>query len=369
MKARGAVMHSVGAPWKIEDLEIGEPNDHEVLVRVVASGLCHSDDHVHTGDLPVNLPMVGGHEGAGIVEKVGKAVTRVKVGDHVSTSYIPSCGTCPYCARGKQYICNNGAGMELGLSMDGTPRFFLDGKGIGGLCRLGTFSNWIVISEQQCIPIDKSIPLDLACLVSCGVATGWGSAVNVGQVRPGDVVLVVGVGGVGMNAVQGARHAGAGHLIVAEPVEFKRQRALELGATEAYPSVAEALPRIHELTNGQGTDVSIITVGRVDGDIIGEVFQTVGKAGTLVLTAVGQHDPGIAINPQDLTNLAKSIRGVMFGNCNPTADIPKLLAMYKAGQLKLDELVTRRYRLDEINEAFADMHAGKNIRGVLVHDH
>jgi len=371
MKAQGAVIHEVGGEWKVEELELDDPQDHEILVKVMASGLCHSDDHFVTGDIPVTLPMVGGHEGAGIVMKVGAKVSRVKVGDHVATLFIPACGTCRYCARGQSYICNNGAGMEHGLGMDGTPRFHLadTGKGIGGVTRLGSFSNYLVCNETQAVKLPEDIPFDVACLVSCGVATGWGAAVNGGQVRAGDVVLVMGVGGVGMNAVQGARHAGADHVIVAEPVEWKREAALNFGATEAFPSVAEARQRIGELTNGQGVDVAIVTVGRVDGDLLGEAFEATGKAGTTVLASVGSYDKHVAASPQDFTNFAKRIQGVMYGLCNPVTDIPRLLQMYKDGRIKLDELVTRRYELSEINEGFADMHAGNNIRGVLVHKH
>jgi NDMA-dependent alcohol dehydrogenase len=370
MQARGAVIHQVGGKWEVQDLQVDEPGESEILVKVMASGLCHSDDHFVTGDLDVQLPMVGGHEGAGIVEKVGSKVTRVKPGDHISTLFIPACGTCKYCAQGKQYICNNGAGMETGRAMDGTARFHAaDGTDIGGVTRLGTFANYLVCHETQAVKLPDDIPFELACLVSCGVATGYGAAVNGGPVKPGDVVLVLGLGGVGANAVQGARHAGADHVIVVDPVAYKQERAADFGATASFGSVAEARPLIDQLTNGQGVDVAIVTVGRVDGDIIGEAFAAVGKAGRCVLVSVGSSDLHLAISPQDLTNFAKSIKGVMYGDCNPTADIPRLLEMYRAGSLKLDELVTRRYSLDEINQAVEDMHAGRNIRGVLVHQH
>lgn len=370
MKARGAVIHGLGEKWSVEDVEVGEPREDEVLVKVVASGLCHSDDHYVTGDLAVDLPLVGGHEGAGVVIAAGSRVRRVKAGDHVSTLFIPACGECRYCSRGQQYLCNNGAGMETGRAMDGTYRFHLaDGRGAGGACRLGTFSNYLVCHESQTVKLPEDIPLDIACLVSCGVATGWGGAVNGGQIGAGDVVLVVGAGGVGMNAVQGARHAGADHVLVVDPVAFKRDSALHFGATETFASVEEASARIAHLTNGQGVDVAIVAVGRVDGEILGAAFEKVGKAGTCVLLAIGSADKHIAISPADFSHYSKQLRGVLFGLCNPTADIPRLLQMYRDGRLKLEELVTRRYRIDEINEAYADMHAGRNIRGVVVHEH
>jgi S-(hydroxymethyl)glutathione dehydrogenase/alcohol dehydrogenase len=371
MKARGAVIYEVGGQWTVEDLEVDDPQDYEVMIQVMASGLCHSDDHFVTGDIPVTLPMVGGHEGAGVVVKVGSKVSRVQVGDHVSTLFIPACGTCRYCARGMSYICNNGAGMEHGMGMDGTPRFHLasNGQGIGGVTRLGTFSNYLVCHESQTVKLPKDIPFDVACLVSCGVATGYGAAVNGGPVRAGDVVLIMGVGGVGMNAVQGAKHAGADHILVAEPVEWKREAAKDFGATEVFASVNDARGRIAELTNGQGVDVAVVTVGRVDGEMLGEAFEVTGKAGTCVLAAVGSHEKSITASPQDFTNFSKRIQGVLYGLCNPVVDIPRLLQMYKEGRIKLDELITTRYDVTQVNEAYADMHAGKNIRGVLVHTH
>lgn len=370
MKAQGSVLYEVGGKWTVEELELDDPKDFEVQIQVMASGLCHSDDHFQTGDIPVTLPMVGGHEGAGVVTKVGSKVTRVQVGDHVATLFIPACGKCRYCATGRSYICNNGAGMEHGLAMDDTARFHLaDGTDIGAVTRLGSWANYLVCHESQAVKIDDDIPFDVACLVSCGVATGYGAAVNGGPVHPGDVVLVMGVGGVGMNAVQGAKIAGADRIIVAEPVEWKRNAALDFGATDVFASIDDARETIANLTNGQGVDVAIVTVGRVDGDLLGQAFEVTGKAGTCVLAAVGSHDRGIDISPQDFTNFAKRVQGVMYGLCNPVVDIPRLLQMYKNGHLKLDELVTTRYDISQINEAYADMHAGKNIRGVVVHSH
>jgi NDMA-dependent alcohol dehydrogenase len=369
MRTRGAIVRAVGEDWEVVDLELqSDPKDHEVLIEMHACGLCHSDQHIADGDLAVELPFVGGHEGAGIIRAVGPGVTRVKVGDHVCTSFIPGCGTCRYCARGQSYMCNNGYLMEKGMAMDGTPRFFLDGEPIGALCRLGTFSDHLVCSEQQAIAIDPEIPLDVACLVACGVATGFGAAMNVAEVRPGDVVMIVGMGGVGVNAVQGAAAAGASHVIVVDPLAHKRERAPEFGATAAFATMEEAQPLIDEHTNGQGADSVIVTVGRVDGEIIGEAFSATGKAGTCVLCSLGQPEKGVAISPAELQGLAKNLRGVMFGNCNPAGDIPGLLKMYRDGKLKLEELITARYQLDDINHGFQDLRDGKNLRGVLIHD-
>lgn len=370
VNARGAVVHEVGGPWVIEDLQIAEPGENDVLIKVMASGLCHSDEHFRTGDYASPLPKIGGHEGAGIVIKAGSKVTRVAEGDHVATLFIPACGTCAYCAKGMQYICNNGAGMALGYGMDGEPRAFLsDGSPIGAATRLGTFSNYIVCHESQAVTIPEDLPFDVACLVSCGVATGFGAASNSAEIATGDVVMVVGAGGIGMNAVQGAALSGAAHVLVVDPVQFKRDSSLKFGATEAFASLAEAAPRIAHLTNGQGVDAAIIAVGRVDGDIIGDVFSAVGKAGRCILVSQGSGERRIAINPQELAGLTKTLKGVLYGECNPTVDVPKFLSLYRDGFIKLDELVTRSYTLNEINEAYDDMHEGRNIRGVLIHEH
>jgi len=369
MKVHGGVLLERRGDWSIEEMELAPPKDNEVLVKIMAAGLCHSDDHIRQGDMPSPLPFVGGHEGAGVVEEVGPGVQTVKPGDHVALAFIPGCGRCKYCVRGQQYVCERGADMAEGLLLDGTPRFFLHGTGVGAMQRLGTFSNYTVAHEDQCIRIDDDIPFEHAALVSCGVTTGWGSATRAGAVKPGEVVVVMGVGGVGSSAVQGARNAGAGRIIAIDPVTFKRDMALKLGATAAFSTVEEATPYVHSLTNGQGADVAICTVGVVSGHIVGELFEIVGKTGTCVVTSVGNQEPGIDVNPFFLTLFAKTLRGSLYGQCNPRSDIPLLLDGYKAGWLNLDDIITQRYSLGQINAAYDDMLAGRNIRGVIIHDH
>ena len=370
VRARGAVIHGVGEKWSIEDIDVSDPGPGEVLIKVMATGLCHSDDHVVRGDIGVRFPQVGGHEGAGIVQKVGPGVRRVKPGDHVATLFMPACGSCVSCAAGRSYLCEMAVGMSTGFALDGTPRFHLsDGTAAGATCRVGTFANYLVCHESQTVAVPDSVDFTAACLVSCGVMTGWGAAVNAGKVRPGDTVLILGAGGVGMNAVQGARHAGADHVVVVDPSEFARSQAPAFGATDTFASLDEARPRIAEITGGRNADVSIITVGRVNGDIIGQAFELTGKAGTCVVASLGSSDKFVAVNPRDFSNLTKTLTGSLFGNCNPLVDLPRLLGMHAAGRLKLDELVTRTYRLDQINEAYDDLHAGVNIRGVILHDH
>jgi NDMA-dependent alcohol dehydrogenase len=370
MKINGAVIHAVGEKWSVEELELEEPRANEVLVKVMASGLCHSDDHLTTGDLDQPLPLVGGHEGAGVVVAVGEGVTRVEPGDHIVTAFIPGCGVCDWCAQGMQFICDGGKDMFLGMMLDGTPRFHLaDGRGIGAMQRLGTFANYLVAPEQECIKIDKDIPFEHACLVACGVTTGWGSAVYAGGTRPGDVVVVMGTGGVGMNAIQGAAHAGARIVVAVDPVAAKRELAEKLGATHSFGSIADAMPVIHAETNGQGADVSIVTIGRVEPEHIGEAFRAIRKMGTCVVTGIGQNEGPLPIDPLELTIYAKQLRGGLFGNANPTRDIPRLLKYYQAGKLRLEELVSRKYQLQDINQAYDDLREGRNVRGVVLHEH
>ncbi len=370
MKTRAAVLHEVGKPIEITELDLDGPRDGEVLIRYTHAGLCHSDVHLKHGDLPTRFPIVLGHEGAGIVEEVGPGVTRVRPGDHVVCSFIPSCGSCHWCATGQQPLCDMGATILEGY-LPG-PRFALTGPGgqYGALAMLGTFSQYGVIHQNSAIRIDDDLPLEKACLVSCGVPTGWGSAVNAAGVRPGDTVVIYGIGGIGSNAVQGARLAGAKHIIAVDPLENKRDNALALGATHAAASAEVAQSLILELTRGVGATSAIITVGLVNEQAVSDGFDVISKGGTLVVTGVSPmtdltvHLPGAV-----LTLFKKTVKGSLFGDCNPTTDIPRILGLYANGDLKLDELVTRTYRLDEINEGYEELLNGELIRGVVVHEH
>lgn len=368
MKTKAAVVYEPGKPMELVELDLDGPRAGEVLIRYTHSGLCHSDVHISHGDLPARMPMVMGHEGAGVIEEVGPGVTRVKPGDHVVCSFIPSCGRCRWCSTGQQQLCDMGAAMLEGY-LPG-ERFPFTGPGpeknYGAMCMLGTFSEYGTICEQAVVKIDDDLPLEKAALVGCGVPTGWGSAVNAANVRPGETVIVSGVGGVGINAVQGARFAGAKNLIALDPLENKREKALELGATHAVATPEEAGELARSFTNGNGADKTIITAGVVTEDIIAGAFEAIGKGGTIVLTgmALGNLNvPGLM-----LTLFKKTVKGALFGDCNPTADIPKLLGLYQSGDLKLDELITRTYTLDQVNEGYEDLLEGRNVRGVIVHD-
>lgn len=370
MKTKAAVLHEVGKPLEIEELELAAPAEGEVLVRYTHTGLCHSDLHVMQGDLGAWLPLVLGHEGAGVVEEVGPGVTRVAPGDHFVASFIPTCGTCHWCAIGRQNLCDWGAATMRGnLPNDRWPISGAAGR-YGAMCMIGAFSQYGVLHQNSVVRIDAELPLRQAALVGCGVPTGWGSAVNSADARPGDTVVIFGIGGIGINAVQGARLAGASHVIAVDPVTLKRDAAMSLGATHAVATGAEAKDLATELTRGVGAASSIVTVGNVTADVVEQAFDVISKSGTVVLTALaGFTDKTITLSGTETVLWRKTVRGSLFGDCNPTTDIPRLLELYRLGDLKLDELVTRTYTLDQVNEGYQDLLAGELLRGVIVHEH
>ena len=369
VKTQAAVLTGVGKDWEIIELELDPPRAGEVLVRFAASGLCHSDDHLRTGDIPVRYPIVGGHEGAGIVEETGAGVIRVQPGDHVVCSFLPACGHCRFCARGMTNLCDLGALLYDNCLPDGTFRWHADGADFGQMCLLGTFARRAVISEYSCVKIDDDLPLDIAALVGCGVPTGWGTAVHAGQVRPGDTTVIYGIGGVGINAVQGAAFAGAREIIAVDPVLAKLELAATLGATRVTADAAAARDIAREVTRGVGADQALITVGVVSREIVTEAFAAIRKGGTVVITGLsGPGSDTIVLPSFELTLMEKRLRGSLFGSGNPFDDIPLMLEMYRAGKLKLDELITTRYSLEEINQGYQDMLAGRNIRGLVVHE-
>jgi S-(hydroxymethyl)glutathione dehydrogenase/alcohol dehydrogenase len=382
VQTRAAILWEVGADWSVEDIELDDPKPGEVKVKLAASGLCHSDEHLVTGDMILDpevaaligleqFPVIGGHEGAGEVVEVGAGVTTVKPGDHVVLGFIPSCGRCPSCARGRQHLCDLGAFLLAGRQVtDMTARHHSkDGRDLGIMCCTGTFSPYTVVSEATCIKIDEWIPLDKAALVGCGVTTGWGAATYAAEVQSGETAVIIGLGGIGMNAVQGAAMAGARHVVAVDPVAWKREKAEEFGATHTAASIAEAQALVGEITWGTNADKAILTTGVATGDLIAPMMSLVAKGGRGVVTAVApisQED--VKLNLFDLAMQRKELVGCIFGNANPRRDIPRLLRMYDEGRLKLDELVTTTYSLDDVNQGYQDMRDGKNIRGVLSYD-
>jgi alcohol dehydrogenase (nicotinoprotein) len=369
MKTKAAVIRDVGKDWEVTELDLDRPKEGEVLVRFVAAGLCPTDEHMRTGGLPVRCPFVGGHEGAGIVEETGSGVTRVKPGDHVVCSFMPVCGHCRFCARGLSNLCDLGELLPRSAMLDGTFRFHGD-EDFGQAFLLGTFSQWAVMSELSCIKVDDDLPLETVALVGCAVPAGWGTAVNAGGVRPGDTTVIYGIGGTGINAVQGAVSAGARHVIGVDPVAFKRESAARLGATHTAADASAAQEIITEITHGVGADQALVTVGLVTEEVLSAAFTAIRKGGTLVVTGISE--PGkntIQLPGFDLTCMEKRIVGSVFGSGNPFDLVPQMLELYRSGRLKLDELITVRYRLEDIGQGYRDMQEGRNIRGIIVHDH
>jgi NDMA-dependent alcohol dehydrogenase len=375
MQTKAAVLRDRNQEWSVEEIELDPPKSGEVLVQMKASGICHSDEHLVTGDLAgatPDPPLIGGHEGAGIVMEVGPNVTGLEPGDHVVFGFIPACGRCPSCASGHSNLCDvGGEAFPSGRQIsDGTARHHTkDGEDLGLMCLLGTFANHTVVHESSVVKIDKDLPLDRACLLGCGVVTGWGSAVYAAEVSPGDFVAVVGAGGIGANAIQGAKLSGARVIAAIDPVDFKREKAMELGATHTYSSIAEAMEQLGDSTWGRGFDKVIMTTGVGDGDVLGEAFHLGAKRSKIVVTNIHPTaEASIAVPGALLTLFEKQIIGSLFGSANIRKDIPQLLELYTQGQLDLDTLVTNTYTLDEINQGFEDMRNGKNLRGVLVYD-
>jgi NDMA-dependent alcohol dehydrogenase len=369
---RVSLIRKAPGTYETATVELDDPRQGEVTVKLAASGLCHSDDHVATGDVPVAIyPYVGGHEGAGVVTAVGPNTPGYDVGDHVVFSFLPACGHCEFCAQGQSNLCDLGASLLTGARADEPTSFRMheNGEPVGQQCGISTFSEYTTASVDSVVKIPKDIPLKAAALVGCGVPTGWGSAVNSANITPGAVVIVMGIGGIGANALQGAAHAGAQTIIAVDPVAFKREKAKEFGATHAFETIEEATEFAQSLTNGQGADATIVTIGVVQGEHVGQALASIRKAGTVVLTGLGNiTEVGAPIALGDLTLMQKRLQGSLFGQSNPRRDIPNLLRMYSGGQLKLDELVTREYTLDQVAAAYEDMHAGRNVRGVVVFD-
>ncbi len=387
MKCQGAVLRGVGQDWEVTEITLDPPREGEVLVKMAVAGICHSDDHFTTGDmvptpdlealmaatgapLPDYFPFLGGHEGAGVVEAVGPGVRSVQPGDHVAMSFIAACGACRWCVSGMTYLCDNGAMMLTKESVsDGTRRRHVGGEDLTAMTQLGTFAEYAVLAEESVIKIDESIPMEAASLVSCGVTTGWGSGtVGVGT-QPGDNVVIVGTGGVGINAVQGARAAGANSVIAVDPVDFKRDTAKFFGATDTSPSIEEAMALVQEITHGVMADRVVLTPSVLHAELLLPALMLTRKGGTCLMTAVPKFE--LAMVPLVLVDMlqnCKTLKGLIYGGMNPRASMPMLLSMYRNGHLKLDELITRRYKLDQINDAITDMREGRNIRGIIEFD-
>lgn len=380
MQVRAAIATEVNGPWHTESIEIDEPHAYEVKVKLAFAGLCHSDEHARTGDMfapPEVLglfgvsslfPIIGGHEGSGVVESVGEGVTTVAPGDHVATSFIPSCGRCHYCASGRPFICDLGANTLAGPMMsDRTWRHHWGDQDLNRYAQLGTFSEYMVVHEASLIRIDPWYDLRAAALLSCGLSTGFGSAATRGNVRPGDVVAVIGCGGVGSGAIQGAVHAGARAVIAIDTNPTKVERAMKIGATHGAASTLEAaFSFLGDLTTGRNCDVVILTPGRLTGELVEEARSITAKGGVIVATGLAPfQQTQVDINLAMFSLYNQELRGTVFGSEAPRVQIPKLLRLHHEGKLVVDELVTREYGIEEVNQGYLDLEAGENVRGVV----
>jgi S-(hydroxymethyl)glutathione dehydrogenase/alcohol dehydrogenase len=373
MRTKAAVLRKAPGEWEVVEVDLAPPQQDELLIRMGAAGLCHSDDHINTGDLPVPpgaLPVAGGHEGAGVVEEVGPNTEGWSVGDKVVLSFLPMCGRCKWCASGMQNLCDNGKDVLAGTRPDGSKRMTLDGQPVGQGAGVATFSQYSTVSVKSAVKIPADIPIDVAALTSCGVSTGWGAAVNSAEVKPGHVVIVEGVGGIGMNAVQGAAHAGATVIIAVDPVPFKRESSATFGATHAVETMEEATEIARGYTNGQGADSCIVCVGSTTPAQVAAGVRAIRKAGTCVMVGMGRmaDDVAIPISVREVVLYQKRLQGSLFGASSPARDIPAMLELYRQGRLKLNELITTRYALADINQGYQDMRNGRNIRGVIIYD-
>jgi S-(hydroxymethyl)glutathione dehydrogenase / alcohol dehydrogenase len=369
ISTRAALLYGPGEDYKIDTVEIDEPGPGEVLVEIRACGLCHSDEHVRTGDLPLpHYPVICGHEGAGEVTQVGDGVTTVAPGDHVALAFIPSCGSCPSCRAGRAFLCDTGMKLfDTGMITDGRVAHRIGGEPVARFSQLGAFSERQLLAESSVVKVDPDIPWPAVALVSCGVATGFGSAVNRAGVKPGDTVAVLGVGGVGVSAVQGARVAGARRIIAVDPSEFRREHAQRFGATHVYASLDEAIAGVGALTWGTMCDSVICTFGVMLGELLEPALTLTAKGGTCVVTSVAPMTQAKAdLNLFFLAMMNKEIKGCLYGSDSPRAQIPRLLGLYQDGILKLDEMITSTYRLDQVNEGYADIEAGRVLRGVIL---
>jgi S-(hydroxymethyl)glutathione dehydrogenase/alcohol dehydrogenase len=363
---KAVVCRNRGAPVSVEHVELDPPQAHEVQVRLAATGVCHSDYSVLTGVLPMKLPCVLGHEGAGVVEDVGAGVTHVAPGDRVVLSWVTPCGGCFYCREGQPELCQVGARVNLHHRMpDGTSRVHKDGVDLQSFSALGAMAERAVVPAAAAVKLPADAPLEKAALVGCSVMTGVGAVFHTAGVRPGSRVAVFGAGGVGLNAVQGAAIVGAEQIVAVDVHPRKLELARAFGATHAVDaSRDDPVAAIRELTGGRGADYTFEAVG--GKKTIEQAYAAVRSGGTCVVIGIGPREESIELNVFMLPVLEKRLLGCWYGGAHVHRDLPRLLALYRAGRLKLDELVSRTYRLDEVNEAFADMVAGVNARGLIV---
>ncbi|MCL4681835.1 MAG: Zn-dependent alcohol dehydrogenase [Rhodocyclaceae bacterium] len=364
-RAKAAICREINQPVVVEEIEVESPRRGEVMIKLAACGVCHSDYSVTTGTIPFPPPVVLGHEGAGIVVEVGEGVTGLAVGDAVVSSFVSMCGKCRYCQTGRPQLCDQAAKAAYTLP-DGTVRTKdLQGKPLNVFSGCGVMAEFATLHTDNVVKIDQDIPLDRAALVSCGVMTGVGAVVNTARVAPGSIAVVFGCGGVGLNAIQGCAIAGAAMIVAVDTSEAKLEMARQFGATHVLNAKAEenVVKALRKLTGG-GADYAFECVGY--GEVVAQVYGCLRKGGMAVVVGVASQKDNTTVRTASLTFEEKTLTGSYFGSARPREDFPRLLALYRAKRLKLDELITRTYRIEEAPQAFADLASGKNARGVIV---
>ena len=349
--------------FSVMNVDLDSPKVGEVLVKMKATGVCHSDLSVINGPIPSPFPVVLGHEGAGIVDKVGEGVTHVAPGDHVILSFIPQCGECFHCIHDEPYLCT--AGKPDGCLLDGTTRVHNSSDDVYVMSYLGNMAEYAVVPGICVTPSDKDIDWKAAALVGCGVTTGVGAAIKTARVPPGSTVAVYGCGGVGVSVIQGARIAGAKQIIAVDLSAEKMENARRLGATHTVPPGGNSLRAVMELTGGRGVDFAFEVIGH--HSTIEMCIKCARRGGSAVLVGVGRATERFSVNSLILPLTSKNIIGCMYGSVNFKVDFPMYLDFYRQGLLDLDGMVTKTYTLDEAPQAFEDMESGQNTRGVILH--
>lgn len=362
---KAAVLHNYGEKLRIEEVDLEEPRRGEVRVQMKAAGICHSDLHVIDVQLPLPVPIVLGHEGAGIVDAVGEGVDGLQVGDHVALNWVPACGRCHFCLIGRPDMCEEAAKIAMmGTMLDGTTRFSVGGKPVHQFPLTGTFSEYTVVPERAAIPIRKDVPFDVAALVGCCVITGVGAVTNTAKVAPGSTVAVIGAGGVGFNAIQAAALSGARQIIAIDLVPEKLEMTKTFGATHTVNAGEQDIIRtVRKLTGGLGVDYAFEVIGRPD--TMAQAYEVTSRTGTTVIVGLAAPNQEVSFNAFSLPQQAKTVTGSWLGEGNPPVDYPKLLDLNAAGKLKIEPLISEVYALEDVNEGIAQLRAGKNIRGII----
>jgi Zn-dependent alcohol dehydrogenase len=366
VRIRGAVLAAPGGSLEVQELELAPPKAGEVLVRLHASGVCHSDQNAIDGTAPARCPTVLGHEGAGVVEQVGAGVTRVRPGDHVALSWAPSCGWCPECLRELPQLCSTAwPALAEGTLLDGTTRLSRDDEPVYHYSFISSFADACVVPERSCVRISADVPFAIAGLVGCAVTTGVGAVWRTAGVHPGDRVAVVGCGGVGLSAILGAAAAGAGTIVGVDPVPAKLDLARELGATDGvvWAGSAEATAAAVEEVSGGGVDYAIEASGRIEAMLA--AFLATRAHGAAILVGIPPADAILPLPALSIPRLERRVLGSIYGSSRPERDFPLTLELYRRGRLPLDRLVTHRLPLDEIGRAFELMRSGEAVRVVL----